>query len=98
MSDVCRKYFGSPSNLCEGEVKQEMSDLKAGVMSLLGLAQTGLVVVGMDVSIAAFTGFSFLGQTPELFQNFTYFGGFIGALDNLYWLVTERVPKILEKL
>lgn len=72
-----------------------MDSVEDAVKGLLGLSQLGLVVIGMDVSIAAFTGFSFLGQTPGLFQDFTYLGGFIGALDNLYWLATERIPEVI---
>lgn len=71
-----------------------MADIEEGVQGLLGLAQLGLVVIGMDVSIAAFTGYSFLSATPGFFQDFTYAGGFVGALDNLYWLATDKLPDV----
>lgn len=59
--------------------------------SLLGLAQIALAVIALDAVSAAYLDFTFL---TGFLRDFAYTGGLIGAIDQVYWLATDRLPEI----
>lgn len=61
------------------------------LQSLLGLAQIALAVIALDAVSAAYLDFSFL---TGFLRDFAYAGGLVGAIDQVYWLATERLPEI----
>lgn len=70
-----------------------MDNLEAAKGFLLGLAQIALAVVAADAVLQAYFDLGFL---EGLVRDITYFGGLVGLIDQLYWLFTSRIPKLLE--
>ena len=70
-----------------------MTDIDMVLESLLTLAQLALAIVGIDAITTAFLDFTFL---TGVIRQIAYAGGAVGVLDQLAWLATERVPKLLD--
>jgi len=68
-----------------------MVDIDISLEALLGLAQIALVVIAVDAVSAAYLDFSFL---TGFLRDFAYAGGAVGAVDQVYWLATDRLPKL----
>jgi hypothetical protein len=70
-----------------------MTDLDMALSDLLGLAQLALAVIAVDAVLANFLDFSFL---TGVIRQIAYAGGAIGLIDHVVWLLTERIPKLLD--
>lgn len=73
----------------------KMTDLESAVGSLLALAQLALAVIAVDAVLGYWMDMAFLSGG---IKHFAYAGGLVGVLDQLYWLVTERIPKLMDSM
>lgn len=70
-----------------------MVKLEAVLLSLLALAQIAIAVVATDVVLGFYADASFLSG---FLKNFAYVGALIGIVDQVYWLVSSRLPKVAD--
>lgn len=70
-----------------------MEDIDMAFQSLLALAQIALAVIAVDAVSRYFLDFNFL---TGILKQVAYAGALVGAIDQVAWLVTERIPKLLE--
>lgn len=70
-----------------------MADIDMAIQGLLALAQIALAVIAVDAVSGYFLDFNFL---TGILKQVAYAGGLVGAFDQLAWLVTERLPNILD--
>jgi hypothetical protein len=70
-----------------------LDDFEGPLMFLLVLAQLALPVVGADAILSAYLDMGFLSG---VLRDFAYLGGAVGILDTLYWVVTDRVPALVD--
>ncbi len=74
-----------------------MVDLDYVFGVLLALAQLALPVIAIDAVLAYYTDISLLMGPTSILRQVTFFGGMIGVVDQLDWLVTERIPDLMDK-
>lgn len=71
----------------------DLDGLNKPLMFLLALSQLALPVVGADAILSAYLDMGFLSG---MLRDFAYLGGAVGVVDAVYWLVTDRIPKVVE--
>jgi len=61
------------------------------LQGLLALAQIAIAVVAADAVLGFYLDASFLSG---FLKSFAYAGAAVGTVDQVYWLVTSRLPEL----